>query len=215
MTGEKRVGALHLYSQKPRQNTEGTSVKQSPFFRWIRRHPIAVTVVAVLVIVGLLSFHTIRQRIAELLAQRDYLYQQCTEIDWSPNQTQFIFSNRCAKWETFDLSVYSIDGTIQYGLPSSFVNAFWSPDGQYVAVATCQGSHAENAYVFSIFDASSGNKLCTVGSGSPIICPNFDRTCHLPLKDGRTWIFTGHLGMGAQIDISICDNVGNCTTPNR
>jgi len=190
-------------------------VRQSSFFRWIRRHPVVVTIVAVLVIAGLLSFHTIRQGMAELLAQRDYLYRRCTKIDWSPNQTQFILGSGCAEMDSIDLSVYSIDGTILYRLPSSwFGSAFWSPDGQYVAVTTCVGSHSENAYVYSIFDASSWNKLCTVGSGSGMICPKFDRTCSLPLKDRRTWFFTGH-PMGAQIDISICDSVENCPTPKQ
>jgi hypothetical protein len=166
--------------------------------------------------VGLLSNQAIRQRVAEAMAQRDYLNRRCTESDWSPDQTQFILRSGCPTLDSNDLTVYSIDGTMLFELPSYFTgDAFWSPDGRYVAVTTCVGTHTDIARVYTIYDASSWKKLCTAGSGAGLICANFDRTCNLPLKDGRTWLLSGSGYGSTRLHMTICDNAGNCLTENH
>ncbi len=192
-------------------------MKQGSLFQRVRWRPIVIITIVALAIMGLLSSQAIRQRLAEIMAQRDYLNGRCTKSYWSPDQTQFVLRSGCPSLDLIDLTVYSLDGTMLYKLPSHYEGDwFWSPDGSYVAVTTCVGTHTDVARVYTVFDTSSWKKLCTAGSGAGLICADFDRTCSLPLKGGRTWLLSGSTDFfSTQLYTSSCDNAGNCVTESH
>ncbi len=129
-------------------------------------------------------------------------------LDWSPDGTQFLcVENHSGEITTASFVVFDVNGRKKFSdtyLPS------WSPDGRYLSVMTCTGSHTEPASGETIYDAYSGEKICSVVAGSYMACSGDKSECKVPLIDGRIWQLKGRSKSNDNIDSFICDQKTGC-----
>lgn len=133
--------------------------------------------------------------------------EECVRVTWSPNGANLVLSKGC--W-TRSLVVHSASGRKEHDFGSFYYGfAFWSPDGQYLVVKTCEGSHSQPAIEYTVYEVSSWEELCVVGSGDGMIGCAINRECRLPLQGNRSLSLTGD-NWHPRITVLVCDGPGDC-----